>query len=218
MVWEIIAIIAVAILAAVLMTVYYCKKKNAKFRQRGIKGEKKVSRILKKKTIGRPWKVINDIYLPLYDKTTQVDHILIGPFGVLVLETKNYVGEVYGSPSDREWSQVCGHEKHKFYNPLMQNKTHIDCIRHLFVKENIFNIDMTGLVVFADKKVQLYMPKDLPILRINKLKRELRKSKYDKDKGVDVDKIYRAIMDNRVTDQALIKKHNKNVRKMAKMK
>lgn len=214
-IWIVIGVVAIALVT--LWGYFHYRNKNAKLRQKGLKGEKKVARILKKKCIGRPWKVINDIYLPLYDKTTQVDHILIGPFGVLAVETKNYAGQVYGSPSDKEWTHICGDEKHKFYNPMMQNKTHVDNIRYLFSKENIYNINIDSLVVFADKKLELYMPKNLPVIRINKLKKELRKSKYDKDNGVDVDKLYNALMNNRVTDQKLIKKHNKNVKKMAKM-
>lgn len=190
--------------------------KNQKIKKIGKDGEKKVASVLNKYAGIRSYKVINDLYLPLYDKTTQIDHILIGFFGILVIETKNLSGEIYGDPKKKEWLHIMGEKKHKLYNPLMQNQTHIDCIRHLLGKENLYNINIESLIVFPSKKVDLYVPNKLPIVTIKKLKKYLRQPRFDKDNEYDVQKLYDALMKYKVTDKKLIAQHNKNVKIMAK--
>ena len=74
-------------------------------------------------------------------ETSQIDHIVIKPSGIYVIETKNYEGKIYGSINDFKWTQVMagGHVKNTFYNPLKQNQTHIKNIR-----------------TYIDKKVPIY--------------------------------------------------------------
>lgn len=205
--------IALFIVLLIVALIFVKKQKNKKI---GKDGEKKVSSALKRYAGIRSYKVINDLYLPLYDKTTQIDHILIGFFGILVVETKNLSGEIYGDPRKKEWLHIIGSKKHQLYNPLMQNQAHIDCIRHILGQEKIYNLNIESLVVFSAKKVDLYIPKKLPIVTFSKLKKYLRQPRFEKDNNVDVDQIYNALMKNQVTDKKLIADHNKNVKIMAK--
>ncbi len=204
-----------AIILVIWLMLFIKKQKIIKI---GKDGEKKVARALKKYAGIRSYKVINDLYLPLYDKTTQVDHILIGFFGILVIETKNLSGEIYGDPKKSDWLHIIGNKKHTLYNPLLQNQTHIDCIRHLLGKENIYNINIESLVVFSAKKVNLFVPNKLPIIVLKKLKKFLRQPRFTTDKDVDVEKLYNALMKYQVTDKKVIADHNKNVKIMAKNK
>ena len=57
-------------------------------------------------------------------KTSQIDHVVINPRGVFVIETKNYSGRIYGSENQLEWTQVLsyGRVKHKLYNPPRVNQ------------------------------------------------------------------------------------------------
>lgn len=205
-------IVAVIILALILSAVL----KKRKIKKLGIDGEKKVARVLKKFAGIRSYKVINDLYLPLYDKTTQIDHVLVGFFGILVVETKNLAGEVYGDPKKKDWLHIVGSKKHKLYNPLMQNQTHIDCIRHLLGKENMYSVNIESLVVFSNKKVQLYVPNKLPIINISKLRKYLHRDRFEKDNNFDVEKITSILRKYEVKDKKLIANHNKNVKIMAK--
>lgn len=206
------AILAAIILIGVLF-IYYNKWKIKKL---GIDGEKKVARALKKFASIRSYKVINDLYLPLYDKTTQIDHVLIGFFGILVVETKNLAGEVYGDPKKKDWLHIVGGKKHEPYNPLMQNQAHIDCMRHLFGKENIYSVNIESLIVFTNKKVQLFVPNKLPIINFKKLSKYLHKDRFEKDNNVDVEKLTNVLLKYQVTDKKLIASHNRNVKIMAK--
>lgn len=203
------------ILAISLFVSYKVKQKRIK--KIGIAGEKKVQKKLDFFCILKDYKVINDIYLPLYDKTTQIDHILIGRFGVIIIETKNYSGDIYGDFKKQNWTQIIGNDKNKLYNPIMQNQTHIDNIRNIFNKENIYNVNVDGLVVFPATNVNLFVPKKLNVIKLRKLKKVLNKTRYI-DKGVDIDKVYNAIIKYQVNDKQLLNNHNKNVKKMSKGK
>lgn len=202
--------IGVALILAAVLAIILKKRKNARS---GRQGEKKVARILRNFAMLRGFKVINGLYLPLYDKTTEIDHILIGYFGMIVIETKNCHGEVYGDEKQDQWTHLVGKSKtkHTLYNPVKQNQTHIDCIRHIFVKEQIYKVNIENLVVFTGKKLQLNVGRSMPIIQVRQLKKYLHKSKYAEDKGIDVDKIYDTLMRYRVTDPKLLRQHNKNV-------
>lgn len=205
------------ILAAIILVLFGLYQiKLWKIRKLGKDGEKKVAGILKRFAGIRSYKVLNDVYLPLYDKTTQIDHILIGFFGILVVETKNMKGEIYGDPKKKDWSHIVGGKKRTFYNPLMQNQTHIDCIRHWLGKEGVYNVTIETAVVFTNSKLDLYVPNRLPIFRLKSFKKFLHQSRFEKDANFDVDKITSAIIKNQVTDKALISQHNKNVKIMSK--
>ncbi len=193
---------------------YLKKKKNIRV---GKNGEKKVAKVLNKFATKVGGKVIHDIYLPLYDKTTQIDHLLIAPFGMVCVETKTISGDIYGGQNDKNWTQILGEQKNTFYNPLRQNKTHIDCIHYLLTKHEIYCVEIESLVVFASEKSQLFVARGLPVIRLEQLKKYLQKKRYQKDHGVDMIKVYQTLLEEKVTDKKLLKKHNENVAKAAKL-
>ncbi|MBB5174536.1 nuclease-related domain-containing protein [Texcoconibacillus texcoconensis] len=57
---------------------------------------------------------------------SQVDHAVITPYGVIVIETKNYQGTIYGGKDRKTWS-VNG--KFKMMNPFVQNYGHIQALK-----------------------------------------------------------------------------------------
>ena len=54
----------------------------------------------------------------------QIDHILIHPHGIFVIETKNYYGEIIYNEGTKEWFKIIDGVKSKMPNPLLQNKSH----------------------------------------------------------------------------------------------
>ena len=67
---------------------------------------------------------IHNVILPTSSGTTQIDHVLVSVYGLFVVETKNMTGWIFGSESQRQWTQVIYKEKYKFQNPLRQNYRH----------------------------------------------------------------------------------------------
>ncbi|KRF39888.1 nuclease-related domain-containing protein [Paenibacillus sp. Soil787] len=59
---------------------------------------------------------------------SQVDHLVITPYGLFVIETKNYNGEIKGNKNDRYWSVS---NRFKMYNPFFQNYGHIKALEYI---------------------------------------------------------------------------------------
>lgn len=79
-----------------------------------------------------PKAIFHDLYIPMRGGGyTQVDVVVATKAGIIVFEVKDYSGWIYGSEHQRYWTQslAFGKEKHRFYNPVMQNAGHIKAIR-----------------------------------------------------------------------------------------
>lgn len=98
-------------------------------------------------------KFLFNLYLPLENgKTTEVDIIMFHPKCLCVIESKNYSGWIFGHERQKMWTQTLpvGYgESHKerFYNPIMQNATHIRSIRRLIDDR----IPIYSVIAFSDK-------------------------------------------------------------------
>ncbi|MCV3265114.1 NERD domain-containing protein (plasmid) [Vibrio harveyi] len=94
-------------------------------------GEWALSKILNKKC-GNNCIVLDDVTLEVSDgDTTQVDHVVISPAGIFVVETKHYKGWIYGKESDQFWTQKIFKRSYKFQNPFRQNYKHVKAIQSL---------------------------------------------------------------------------------------
>jgi hypothetical protein len=71
------------------------------------------------------------IILPTSRGTTEIDHLIVSPFGVFVIEYKDYSGWIFGDESGRSWTAIYFGEKHKFQNPLHQNFGHVKAVQDL---------------------------------------------------------------------------------------
>ena len=135
----------------------------------GQMSEKEVSLLLGK-TNFKDYYVINNYLIQLGEgKSSQIDHILINQHGIWVIETKTYSGKIYGSEQQQEWTQVLayGKEKHRFYNPIKQNATHIYHLRRIvgldapiyslvvFVTGDISDVDAEGVCDAQDMSMYI---------------------------------------------------------------
>lgn len=69
--------------------------------------------------------LLNDCTFPdEQNQTTQIDHILLSPYGIFVVETKNYKGWIFGGECQKTWTQKIYKNSYKFQNPLYQNYKH----------------------------------------------------------------------------------------------
>jgi hypothetical protein len=93
-------------------------------------------------------RIFNDIVLPRPDRkgTTQIDHVVVSPFGIFVIETKNYGGWIFGDEDSRYWTQTIYGKKSRFQNPLHQNALHV---RALAIATGLPRDCFHNLVYFA---------------------------------------------------------------------
>jgi hypothetical protein len=89
---------------------------------KGEYGEYAVASVLEK--LPKEYRVFNDVYLENKGFSSQIDHVVISQYGVFVIETKNYSGNVYGSEKAEHWTQYLNGEGYEFRNPILQNRSH----------------------------------------------------------------------------------------------
>ncbi len=78
-----------------------------------------------KKYLTEDYILLNNCTLPDEQSgTTQIDHILLSPYGIFIIETKNYKGWIFGGERQKMWTQKIFKNSYKFQNPLHQNYKH----------------------------------------------------------------------------------------------
>ena len=50
--------------------------------------------------------VFNDLLFESNGRSTQIDHVVVSPYGVFVIETKGYKGWIFGSEDSEYWTQT----------------------------------------------------------------------------------------------------------------
>ena len=95
---------------------------------RGKLGEARV-----RKRLARIWsEALHDVILPASrGGLTQVDHLVLTGAGLLVVETKNYRGRIFGREQEAQWTQRLGRHSIAFPNPLRQNHGHTEAVKAL---------------------------------------------------------------------------------------
>lgn len=104
-------------------------------------------------------KILFDLYLPTADgKYAQVDILFINPKGIFVIESKNYSGTIIGNEYDEKWSIKKNYsyntgynynrnkQENGFYNPVKQNKKHIEAIQY-----HLKGIPCFSLIAFSER-------------------------------------------------------------------
>lgn len=117
---------------------------------KGVLGERKVSFLLS--SLDRSeYKVINNLMIKAGSQTTQIDHVVVSPYGIFVIETKNYHGWIIGGEYSQYWYQIIYKRKERLYNPIRQNYGHIQVLKNVLKEFN--DINYISIVVFSDRAV-----------------------------------------------------------------
>ncbi len=186
-------ILGAAILAAVLVLVLICLFIRWRNRRRGVDGKRKVAAVLKRFAGIRSFQVLNDLTVKTAKKEVPIDHVLIGFFGILVVNTQNLPGGIYGDGRGKTWVNVVTKKekeiKTTFPNPLLENQQAVDAIREVLSANNIYKVNIESYVVFTRRKTMLYIPKGLSVLSLKDFQKLLKKSKYSADGPVDVQQV-----------------------------
>lgn len=98
-------------------------------------------------------KFLFNAYIPKDNgETTEVDVLLITTKGVFVFESKNYSGWIFGTENQKYWYQTLPtgrgrSRKESFYNPILQNRTHIKHLTPLLGE----NVPTYSIITFSDR-------------------------------------------------------------------
>ena len=123
----------------------------------GLEGERKTRSIFAK--LDDRYIVFSDLTLEVSAQRSQIDHIVVGPTGVFVIETKNLNGYIEGQASDHQVVQhkvgrKGGEYQKQLYNPVRQVSTHVYRVAQL-LKKNGLKIWVTGVVYFSNPDAEV---------------------------------------------------------------
>lgn len=135
---------------------------------RGTDSERKL--LLKLLNLGIPAKTIfHDLYLETaYKRFAQIDLVVPTKVGIIVFEVKEYSGWIFGSGHQKEWTQILafGKQKYRFYNPVLQNKKHIESLKSKLPQ--LANVPFFSVVVFygpCEFKNVTQIPQDVFLIK-----------------------------------------------------
>lgn len=118
-------------------------------------------------------KFLFNAYIPKKDdESTEIDVMMISNQGIFVFESKNYSGWIFGNEKQKTWTQTLPSGKNvakeHFFNPIMQNKTHIKYLRKIVGDD----VPIHSIIVFSErcelKKVQVES-QDIYVIKRNRL-------------------------------------------------
>lgn len=98
-------------------------------------------------------KFLFNIYIPKgEEETTEIDVLMIHAKGLFVFESKNYSGWIFGSENQKNWYQTLPQgrgrsHKESFFNPIMQNRTHIKHLKTLVGED----VPIHSIITFSER-------------------------------------------------------------------
>jgi Holliday junction DNA helicase RuvB len=116
--------------------------------KRGERAELEVANIIDENFSSETYKVFHNLILKNGDRTVEIDHLLVSPYGVFVVETKDYKGVVEGFQNTDFFFQHIETPKatNPFRNPIKQNEGHIRALVDI-----LGAYPYIGAVVFSDR-------------------------------------------------------------------
>jgi hypothetical protein len=167
------------------------------------------------------------VNLKAHSGYSQIDHVIITPYGLFVIETKNYQGTIYGGKRRKTWL-VNG--KFKMMNPFVQNYGHIEALKSMidekyrslfisivsFTKRCTFKVDMDYRKISSDElivydiELSEFINRKVSVLKI--------KNKEPLLSENDISTIYEVFFESNITDQKIREAHvqslkNQNIEK-----
>ncbi|OHX68621.1 hypothetical protein NH26_18640 [Flammeovirga pacifica] len=147
---------------------------TSKAEKQGKLGEYKVAKKLKKLS-KTDYIILNDLLLKNGSSTTQIDHIVISRYGLFVIETKNYKGWIFGRDYQEYWTQTLYKNKHKLYNPVKQNQTHIYSLQRIL--SDYSHINYQSIIVFSGEAKLKKVSSKVPVIYLKDLIKTIKRNR-----------------------------------------
>ncbi|WP_339251758.1 nuclease-related domain-containing protein [Sporosarcina sp. FSL W8-0480] len=149
---------------------------------------------------------------------SQIDHVVLTPYGIFAIETKNYQGTIYGGKERKTWL-VNG--KFKMMNPFVQNYGHIQALKSFidekyhdlfismvsFTKRCTFKVDLdyrkiaSNELIVYDVELSEFIHRKVSVLKIHHKEPLLTES--------DIITIFNAFSTANITDPIAREDHNR---------
>jgi len=141
------------LLSLVPLAAFYYYTRNYRVYNAGWAGEKQVTGLLSSK-LSDDYLLLNDLYLRTGGG--DIDHVVLGPNGVFVLETKNWSGDI--ACNGDEWHRGGIHSFKT--SPSLQVKRNTAKIKHIIDSSpslGSLGVKVEGIVVFTNNHATLHL-------------------------------------------------------------
>lgn len=129
--------------------------------------------------------IINNVVLERNGYTNQIDHVVVSPYGIFCIETKNMKGIITGSEYSQYWTQNIWGNKYELYNPILQNGKHVKALRKELAKFG--DIEIFPITVFTRRcELKVKKSNDVSLVYTSKLLDEIESFK---EKVIPDDKV-----------------------------
>lgn len=127
-------------------------------------------------------RVVNTLYIG----GSQIDMVALSPHGVFIIENKNYHGVVLGRAESQYWRVFYTPVRsYKLYNPIFQNRKHLEDVRKMLALLGYPDIPLYCPVIFNDFAVLRLHNTDRVVYTLSDF--ILRYSGYKEDAVIDDD-------------------------------
>ena len=150
--------------------------------------------------------VLEDVMIKIGDTTCQIDFIVVSDYGIFVIETKQYNGDITGGRYDKKWVRHFYKKKYYYTNPIRQNYGHIKSLCELLKlqEDKFFN------VVHIPSKGKINIKDGIEIVRygdlVNRISKETSKIIDNKEEITDI------LKSNNIVAKEARKKHVESVK------
>ena len=149
--------------------------------------------------------IINDLMFTRNSgNTTQIDHIVVSPYGIFVIETKNIYGYIHGTDNSKLWRSCWRNRDLAFDNPALQNKAHINA---LVEKLNISDEKFVSIIAFSNNANLQTAVNDSYVVYWSQVRKLIRRYKEPVMTIEKAEKIYEYLLAINITDKKARKQH-----------
>ncbi len=197
----IVAVIVIAVIARIIKAI----RRNPS--RQGVIGESQVSRVLG--SLPNGYLVINNVIIPNQQATSQIDHVVVSPYGIFVIETKNYKGWIFGAENSEKWKETFRTTRGNYFrNPIKQNWGHVYALAdYLNLDRRVFK----PIVVFSDD-ASLDVQSTTPVIYMSQLKPFILSYTQEIIPLRDVEILYNRISKANLVGTDWEEKHTKSVK------
>jgi len=177
---------------------------------KGYIGESRVNSSLLQ--LPKQYRTINNLMIKNEkDETSQIDHVVVSPEGIFVIETKNYTGLISGDEKVFKWTKNIYGKKYEFMNPIMQNEGHIRALK--FLLSNCQGLKFYSVVAFDNKCELKNVISFNSVMYINEVNKYILSMKSQNQLTDDqINRIYNFLIKSNITDATRRKEHVKRIK------
>ena len=182
-------------IACILISLAFYLYRSSFFRK-GEYGKHFVSKALKRYASPRGMTVLSDVSISNGNENAHFDHVLIGYFGVLFVQSIQGTGSFWGDGKQDTWAFSDEKSKTKllFKNPFDEMNAKLSIFRSVLAQNKQYKVPVDSAVVIVTlgdaPRMYLSNIKDSDTIMLDsQLSAFLRDERFEKDNGVDVEAV-----------------------------